>query len=67
MEGVGNRTYTPSSWSQKSAAGEGAARPQGGGAEQAWDGLVHTVLCRSRPAGAVLGLQPLAMGFKPSL
>lgn len=32
MVGAGNiHTYTPSSWSQKSAAGEGAGRPQGGG------------------------------------
>lgn len=46
MVGAGNiHTYTPSSWSQKSAAGEGAGRPQGGGgggggAEQSRDGLV---------------------------
>lgn len=41
MERVGSlHTYTPNSWSQKSAAGEGAGRPQEGGAEQSWEWLV---------------------------
>lgn len=32
MAGAGSiHTYTPSSWSQKSTAGEGAGRPRGGG------------------------------------
>lgn len=72
MERVGNiHTCTPSSWSQKSAAGGGAGRPQGGGG---WDGLVEAVLWCAVPGWAGLGqwvqsracsLQ--AMGSEPSL
>lgn len=65
-KGWGVHTYTPSSWSQKSAAGEGAGRPQGGGgwAELGWAGLGCAGLGWSRPVGAALGLQPPGYGLQ---
>lgn len=69
-KGQATYTHTPSSWSQKSAAGEGAGRPQGGGgwtelgvagwgcAAFSWAGLGQRVQSQA------YSLQ--AMGFKPS-